>query len=83
MVKQVKANPLQAVLDKLNPTFTSSEYETAQALIAAKSPSSVTDDRRRLVQHGYLKKVKRDNYQKYRAALPAYPSLYGAISDWG
>lgn len=64
LVKQVKANPLQAVLDKLNPTFTRSEYETAQASIAAKSHSSVTDDLRKLVEHGYLKKVKRGNYQK-------------------
>ena len=39
-------------------------YVAAQASIAAKSHSSVTDDLRKLLDHGYLKKVKRDNYQK-------------------
>ena len=64
LVKQVKANPLQAVLDKLNSTFTRSEYVAAQATIAAKSHSSVTNDLKKLVESGYLKIVKRGNYQK-------------------
>ena len=64
LVKQVKANPLQAVLDKLNSTFTRSDYVAAQATIAAKSHSCVTDDLKKLIESGYLKKVMRDNYQK-------------------